>query len=89
MNVSGVEIGAFNVVADNGQSGDYKVELCVGLRLDGRGKEPFLDTNGGPIMITVEESPATCSIEHAAEALRISAEDLRALVLSHAPDLDW
>lgn len=89
MNVSGIEIVAFNVFADNGQSGDYKVELCIGLRLDGHNKEPFLLTNGGPILIAAEEGSDTCSIKQAAEALKLSVEDLRALVLGVAPDLDW
>ncbi len=89
MNVSGVDIGAFAVIGDNSQKGDYKVELCIGKRLDGRGQEPFLFTNGGPIIVTIEESALTCSIDDAAKSLGMSVEKLRATVLEYAPDIDW
>ena len=89
MNVSGIEIGAFKALCDNGGTGDYKVELCVGLRVDGRGKEPFLITNGDPILIQVEASELACSIEQAAKVLNISDEHLRGMVLKHIPGIDW
>lgn len=89
MNVSGIEIGPFVVIGDNSQKGDYKVELCIGKRMDGRGQEPFLFTNGGPIIVTIEDSPTTCSIDDAAKSLGMSTEKLRTTVLAYAPDIDW
>jgi hypothetical protein len=89
MNVSGIEIGVFVVIGDNSQKGDYKVELCIGKRIDGRGQEPFLFTNGGPILITPEDSPTTCAISAAAKSLGLTDATLRETVLQYAPDIDW
>ncbi len=78
-----VDQDTVEVLAVNDKSGGSKVELKRGERIDGKGPEYWLETNGGPRVITLDETDWSCSIEQAAEVMGRGADDLRALVESH------
>lgn len=68
--------------------GDAKVTLCVGETADGA-RFPFLKTNGGSPMVTLEGSSYAASLEASANALAMSAEELRAEIEAAIPGIDW
>jgi hypothetical protein len=78
-----VDHDTIETMANNGESGDAKVELCRGERIDGKGPEYWLETNGGPRVITLDETDWSCSIEQAADAIGKSVDDVRALIERH------
>ena len=79
--------------ADNGLTGDARVSLCVGERVDDGAREPFLRTNSGPMLIAVDAANAgdlgsashACSLESAADALGVSRLSLATKLLEIEP----
>lgn len=69
--------------------GDKLLKLCVGERCDGGGKEPFLQSNAGPILITETGGDFACANDDAADELGVTLYELSALVRKAIPDLDW
>lgn len=64
-------------------SGDNRVELKSGSRADGHGTEWWIETNGGPHVITLDETDWSISIGEAANMLGVLADDLRAEIEKH------
>lgn len=91
LHVSGVEIVEHSVetIGSNSLKGDLGVSLNIGERVDGKGKEPFIGTNGDPMIITVEGGDPTCSIGAAAEALEMTPDELIEHVRSFCPEIEW
>lgn len=80
---------SIETIGQNGMKGDYEVTLNVGTRTDGRGQEPFLQTNGGPRLITVEGGSYACSIVEAAETLEMEPNELIAIVREFVDAIEW
>jgi len=78
-----VDSDTIEELTDNGVMGDAHVKLCRGERVDGKGPEYWLETNGGPRLITLDETDWSCSIGQAADALGMDADVLRKLVEEH------
>ena len=75
-------------LADNGEQGDKRVRLIV-APCDGGGRDVYLETNAGPMLVQQDETASACSIEQAAEALGMSPREVYDLVISAFPECDW
>ena len=78
-----VDADTVETLTSNGKSGDAKVTLCRGERVDGKGPEYWLGTNGDPMVITLEESAWSCSVDDAAEAVGVASDSLQKLMETH------
>lgn len=78
-----IDTNTIETLDDNGQHGDTRVELKRGARVDGAGIEHWLETNGGPRVITLDTTDWSVSVEQAAEALGGFADGVRAKIEEH------
>lgn len=75
-----VDEDTVEILTNNSEVGDKYVELRRGERFDGKGPEYWLETNGGPRVISLDETDWACSIEQAAEVIGMDADELRRVV---------
>ena len=64
-------------------TGDNRIELKSGKRVDGNGVEWWIETNGGPRVITLDETDWSISIEQAANMLGEATDELRKTIEEH------
>lgn len=76
-------------LADNRESGDRLVTLCVGECPDG-GLEPFISTNGGArLIVPADEDSYSCTIDQAAADLGMGRDGVIGAVRAAIPGIEW
>lgn len=70
-------------------SSDHRVTLGVATRCDGKGLEPYLSTNGDPMLVTFSGDVWSVGIASAAQSLGLSVETAVRLVKTNIPNIDW
>lgn len=73
-----IDAATIELMAINDKHGDARVELKRGKRADGEGVGYWLETNGGPRVITLDETTWSISVDQAADALGVPTDNLRA-----------
>ena len=72
----------------NGTS-DNRVTLGVAERCDGKGLEPYLSTNGDPMLVTFADDVWSVGVPAVAQTLGLSVDTVIRLVKTKIPDIDW
>lgn len=72
----------------NGTS-DNRVTLGVAERCDGKGLEPYLSTNGDPMLVSYHGDVWSVGVPAVAQALGLSVDTVIRLVKTKIPDIDW
>lgn len=70
-------------------SSDHRVTLGVAQRCDGKGLEPYLSTNGDPMLVSYRGDVWSVSVSSAAQSLGLSIETVVRLVKTKIPGIDW
>ena len=70
-------------------SSDHRVTLGVATRCDGKGLEPYLSTNGDPMLVSFAGDVWSVGVASAAQSLGLSVETVARLVKAKIPDIDW
>ena len=70
-------------------SSDHRVTLGVAQRCDGKGLEPYLSTNGDPMLVTFADDVWSVGVHTVAQALGLSVDMVIQLVKTKIPNIDW
>jgi len=70
-------------------SSDHRVTLGVAQRCDGKGLEPYLSTNGDPMLVSYHGDVWSVSVSSAAQSLGLFIETVVRLVKTKIPGIDW